>query len=424
MKKSVLIAFSIFVTLGLALAIIPTTRDEIHWRWASYKDKTGNYESYVNTWPNGRHIVEASGLYDQRSWTEAQGANTVESFERYVQRQGDGKHVAEARDSIDTLRWQEADKTKTVEGFERYVQRQGNGKHVAEARDSIDSLHWQEATKANTIRSYRVYAERHPQGRFVQEAKTKLSALRVNKAPFVEAFQTGTENSLKKFLGDFPGHEKEAEAQLALKDITEGRDIVDLLKEKKIEITSKGSGIQSVSVNVRRLVPYPLTVRIPVGTYFVSANTSSQNMVTTAESRIRLNSNNWQEVSPDAACANRPRDIPSSDDKFTVLRSPHQPELAKLIPVLDKARVDTETRQAAVWIVTDDADYDDLGILVASQTGFGGSRVINETETARAMRICDEAGINITRKNIWRDKQKILGGLTNGDLKKWLQGKK
>jgi hypothetical protein len=91
---------------------------------------------------------------------------------------------------------------------------------------------------------------------------------------------------------------------------------------------------------------------------------------------------------------------------------------------LDKAQVNTETRQAAVWIVTDNADYDDLGILVASQFGFGGSRVINEPETARAMRICDEAGINITRKRIWNDKETILQGLTDGELKKWLQEKK
>jgi len=44
-----------------------------------------------------------------------------------------------------------------------------------------------------------------------------------------------------------------------LKDITEGRDIVDLLRVKKIEITSKGSGIQRVSVSVRRRVPYQIT---------------------------------------------------------------------------------------------------------------------------------------------------------------------
>ena len=385
MQKTVFTVLSVLVIVGLALATIPATRDEIQWRWASHKDETSSYESYLKAWPNGRHVLEAGGLYDQRGWADAQAANYVK-------------------------------------GFERYAQLHGEGEHIAEARDSIESLHWQEATKGNTIRSYRVYIERHPQGRFAAEAKTKLSVLRVDQAPFLAAFQTRTETSLKKFISDYPGHAKEVEAQQALKDITEGRDIVDLLKEKKIEIRTQGSGIQSVSVSVRRLVPYPLIARIPVGTYFVSANPSSQNMVTTAESRIRLETGDWESVSPRAACANRPRDIPSSDDRFTVQRSPHQAELAKLMTVLDKAGVDTETEQAAVWIVTDNADYDDLGILVASQFGF--SRVIRELETARAMSICDEAGIDITRKRIWNDKQTILRGLTDGNLKKWLQAKK
>ena len=461
MKKTIVVTLGVFVLVALALAIIPTTRDEIHWRWASHQDESTSYESYVKVWPEGRHAVEARTLYDERGWAEAstantvQGferyvqlhgegkhaaeaqnnidslhwqeastANTVQEFERYVQLHGEGKHAAEAQNNIDSLHWQEASTANTVQGFERYVQLHGEGKHAAEAQNNIDSLHWQEASTANTIRSYRSYAATHPQGRFAHQAETKASALRIDQAAYDAALRAGTEASLRAFLTDYPGHKKESEAQQAIKDITEGRDIVDLLKEKKIELKTEGSGIQSVSVSMRRLVPYALTARIPVGTYFVAANPSSQNMVTTAETRIRLDTDDWQNVSPDAACANRPRDIPGSDDRFTVQRSPHQAELAKLIPVLDRARVDTETRQAAVWIVTDNADYDDLGILVASQFGFGGSRVINEPETARAMRICDEAGINITRKRIWNDKQIILRGLTDDELKKWLKEKK
>jgi hypothetical protein len=104
-----------------------------------------------------------------------------------------------------------------------------------------------------------------------------------------------------------------------------------------------------------------------------------------------------------------------------VQRAPQQRELAKLLPVLDKAGVNSETRQAAVWIVTDNADYDDLGVLVPPG---GGSRVIGETEAARAMQLCEEAGIPMARKAIWQDRPQILRGLAEGDLKKWLEEKK
>lgn len=102
-------------------------------------------------------------------------------------------------------------------------------------------------------------------------------------------------------------------------------------------------------------------------------------------------------------------------------RSPSRVELAKLMPALDSASVDTATRQAAVWIATDDADYSDLGILIASQFGFGGSRVINEQETARAMKIFEDAGLDIRRKAIWRDRQLVISGLKDADLKLWLE---
>lgn len=326
----------------------------------------------------------------------------------------------------DEIEWRFALHEDETISYLLYLKAFPKGRHAIEANSLYDVRGWEDALAVNTISSYRDYVERHHQGRFIPEAKTKISALQVDQAPFMAALQTGNEDSLKKFLTDFPGHEKEAEVQQALTEITEGRNIVDLLKEKKIEIKTQGSGIKSVNVSVRRLVPYSLTVSIPVGTYFVSANASSQNMVTTAKSRISLDNDDWQDVSPNAACANRPRDIPGSDDRFTVQRSPHQAELAKLMPFLDKESVSYAVRQAAVWIVTDNADYDDLGILVSRSQFqiFDGTRQINEYEAAQAIRICDQAGINIKKKSIWRDRQMILGGLEDGELKKWLADKK
>jgi len=202
-------------------------------------------------------------------------------------------------------------------------------------------------------------------------------------------------------------------------------DVVGLLRQRKIEIQSQGSGIQNVSLKVRRLVPQEIEVKIPIGTFFVSNNRSAQNMVGTGERTVTLRSDDWVEISIPAACANRPRDIPGSGDSFQIERSPHQEELARLIPVLDRAGVPYAVRQAAVWIVTDDASYSDLGILVSRPTfqAFGGTRTINESESARALQICDEAGIDITRKRLWRDRESILRGLADDALKRWLEQK-
>ncbi len=93
------------------------------------------------------------------------------------------------------------------------------------------------------------------------------------------------------------------------------------------------------------------------------------------------------------------------------------------MPVLDKAGVPYDVLQAAVWIVTDNADYSDMGKLVRGFRGFG-QRAIDEEDVTRAMQICEEAGIDITRKAIWRDRKRILKGLKAGKLKTWLEQKK
>jgi hypothetical protein len=263
--------------------------------------------------------------------------------------------------------------------------------------------------------------EMYPEGRFLQEATSKQAELLVDDTAFLQAQVRGTEGAFKSFLVNFPGHKREAEARSLVEDM-EGRDIVDLLREEKLEVETQGSGIESVRVKVRRLVSHPLTVRIPVGTFFVSRSRSSQNMVTTASIERTLTHDSWATLSASAACANRPRGIPGSGDSFTVQRSPQQAELAKLMPVLDQARVEFAVRQAAVWIVTDNADYSDLGSLVSRSAAqlYGGTRVILEHDAAQAMKICSDAGINVKRKAIWRNRERIAKELPDGELKRWL----
>lgn len=450
MKRTIGITFGVLAVVAPALAIIPTTRDEIHWRWATRQNQAAGYRSYVKTWPDGRHAIEAQTRYDEHGWANAQAVNTVEGYQRYLRVHGEGRHTAEAHDRIDALHWQQATAANTVDGFERYLQLHGEAKHAAEAHEHIDALHWEQATAANTIdgfehylqlhpqgkhvaqagdnmdslrwqeatandtiRSYQDYSGALPQGQHVQEARARVAALKTDPAPFAAAMKTATVASLQQFLEDFPGHQEQGNVRQAIRDLSEERDLVSLFEEGKIDVVVLGGGIRKMSVRMCRLVPPPLAVRIPVGTFFVAVDPSVQNMVTTAEETVQLTSDRWQSVSPSVACANRSRKIPADGDSFAVRRSPWEWQLAQLMPVLAQANVSADVRQAAVWIVTDDATYKDLGSLVVSSWGGpgGGTRAINAYDAARAMKICDEAGIGITYKAIWNDRDTIISQL-------------
>ena len=214
----------ITVVALIAVASLPMTRDELQWRVARLHDEPTHYADYLKSWPRGRHRDEA-------------------------------------RDRIEGVHWQQATAANTIGSYADYLKSWPRGRQRDEARDRIEGVHWQQATAANTIRSYRVYTSAHPQGKFAQQSQTRATALRTAQEPYDSALRKGTEASLRAFLTDYPGHINEAAAQQALRDITEGRDIVDVLQEKKIEVQAQGSGIERVSVRLRRLVPYPLTVR-------------------------------------------------------------------------------------------------------------------------------------------------------------------
>jgi len=200
-------------------------------------------------------------------------------------------------------------------------------------------------------------------------------------------------------------------------------ELVALIADKVVKAEAAGDSIEFVEVRLRSLVDRTVEVKIPPGTFFVASSSSVQNMVATEETTVTLQDDDWHSARVPAACANMRRDIPGEGDSFQIKPSPAKKDLEKLAPFL--AQEDYPVRQAAVWIVTDNADYDDLGILVESSLqGLGGTRVINEDEAARAMRLLSEAGINVKSKRIWQDRQKILRGVKDPDLKAWLAGQR
>ncbi|MGD8815267.1 MAG: hypothetical protein PVI78_12415, partial [Anaerolineales bacterium] len=83
-----------------------------------------------------------------------------------------------------------------------------------------------------------------------------------------------------------------------------------------------------------------------------------------------------------------------------------------------------DVQQAAIWIITDNADYGDLGILVRSTSITGiGSRVIGYEDAARAMQLVDDAGIDITSLAIWEDRDAIAEGVEDTALADWIRAR-
>ena len=202
---------------------------------------------------------------------------------------------------------------------------------------------------------------------------------------------------------------------------TQPQHIVDLVDQKLISVSITGVSMDALALHVQSLSGQPLQIDVPAGTYFVAADPSVQNMVARHPASALLDAAEAVDIKLDAACASLHQAEPGSSDTFAMVRTSEVPEVTKVIDQLNSTPVDYPVEQAAIWIVTDDATFDELGMLVGGSRY--GSALIKEDEAVRAMMLVEQAGVEIPKYAIWRDRQLMLPNVTDADLVTWLDEK-
>jgi len=196
-------------------------------------------------------------------------------------------------------------------------------------------------------------------------------------------------------------------------------NIVDLIAEGVIEVETRGSGIDELELDIKDLLEEALDVDIPIGTYFLAGSAGAQNMVVRRGEVVTVNPGEILGLVLDVACANMERDVPRNEDTFSVARE-GSPELTQLMIILNESKLPYDVEQGAVWIVTNNANYHDLGTLVS---GFTQARVISSEDAARAMQLVHESGIDIRTRRIWLDRGRIAEE-AGADFQAWVDSLK
>lgn len=367
-------------------------------------------------------MAASPAVRDDLQWFLAENRGSIEAIERYMAAWPDGRHFREASVVQEELIWGAASTSHRPRLIGEYIARFPQSDRLAEATAMLEQFSWEETQQTGTIAAFRGFLSSHPGSRFSEPAETSIRALLADDAPFLNAERAGTKEAYESFLASYPGHSRETQALANLSELA-GADIADLLRQRTIEARFMGGGIRAVNVRVRRLVERSVTVRIPAGVFFSSAG-AVQDMVASETATIVLDDGDWKELVVQACCADRGAEIPGAGDLFVVRSAPAGSDLTRLMGVLSGSNVTFATKQAAVWIVTDDASYSHLGTLLSGHFGgFGGVRAIGPNEAVGAMRLCSRAGIDIRRKAIWGDRQSLLDSVADQALKSWLQEK-
>jgi hypothetical protein len=126
----------IIVVMVAMAGLLPAGREQLGWWWAESRDQAADYTSYLETWPKGRHAVQARLSYDQRVWTDTKNAMIREAYNSasHASPEADAEYRREERLRRENFFWKQVTINNTAEGYKDYLQQYPHGLHVAEAQ--------------------------------------------------------------------------------------------------------------------------------------------------------------------------------------------------------------------------------------------------------------------------------------------------
>lgn len=160
------------------------------------------------------------------------------------------------------------------------------------------------------------------------------------------------------------------------------KNLVEFVNSGKASVSISCGAINYASITVTNISNEEIIFYIAPGTFLSAHSTSYQNMLVVESYRSSLSPGGSQKISLDTCCMNRTRSIPKAGNGFSLSMTPNW-LLQRLADYCQKNSVGYAVRQAATWIITDNASYADCGILSYSP----GGRVIGEGDYNTAVQI-------------------------------------
>lgn len=190
-------------------------------------------------------------------------------------------------------------------------------------------------------------------------------------------------------------------------------DLVAGLKDGSIEAEAAGSGEAEVSVRIRSKRPGGFVVTAPAGTYF-KANGETRDMIARRDAAVVLPDAEWRTWKVRSVGVHQSRPAPAPQSAFTIESASDHPGLSHLMFSLQSGGVPFGAEVAAARIAIDDATFDDLNDL----DDLG--QINREGAITLALVYCDQSGIAIHDRRIWKDRARIVEGLKDKNLRDWI----
>jgi outer membrane protein assembly factor BamD (BamD/ComL family) len=115
------------------------------WSQATTLNTIAAYQTFLSTYPNDPHTVDAlsriAKLQDEQAWTAAQVASTVQGYQQYLTAEPNGVHAQAAREEITTRErtaaWRTAQTNETAQSLQDFLAKYPSGPEADQARDKL-----------------------------------------------------------------------------------------------------------------------------------------------------------------------------------------------------------------------------------------------------------------------------------------------
>lgn len=287
-----------------------------------------------------------------------------------------------------------------------------NGTAEAATASPIEDGAWADAQNTGTIRSMNAYLAAYPSGVHAAEARRGMDELRNNSTPYDVAVRTGRADALETFLTEYPGHTNESDALAGIRALREQdvRSLDTLARNEQVDLEISGSkSVTRISLTVTSRMEQAVSFTLPVGTIFRPVNTQHHDVITLMAvqtlNQTLTPGETLHLTLPVTLLGTRGIDATDAQLEIRADRPPDTNGLLRLLPALKSASPDTAAAQAAVWIVTENANYRQLGVLIDTKDN---SRVIGPAETREALDLLRSAGFTVENRPIWNDRGQFL----------------
>lgn len=407
---------------------------DLAWKQAEAGGTIQGYLDYLNVAADAPKAAEARERIAELEWREVKSTQFEHVVTTFLQSRPDGPHAAEARARLDDVRYAHSQRPggDEVAGLLAYLRKEPQGRHVAEARVRLEASLFQRArelVETDLIANWELVQELDSTGgpsndpasrcllaylRWFPDGPSAAEARRLLEPRlWSQAIASEAANLYAMYVDALPDGPHAEEARKA----AEGEDLGELVQRGVVSVDALGSTITSVGAQLSWIgpdaAPTPddarvcdgVTIRIPAGSYFASGSGNVQNMLAYRTTRVRLHRGNpTTRPNLDVVCANKHRAIPTSQDGMTFAGPAPSEDLVRVAREIEAANAPYATAQAAIWIVSDDANASGLSSLVWQSMGVTQGSVIQPSDMGRALELCRRAGIQLESRAIWEDR--------------------